>query len=399
MPPTRVASTSHAVGQAPGGDDHRRHGRDEQQLDDAGLGERQVGARPRTAGGTATLLLIGPPGRRAATWRTGPEQGGEVHPAEPTAPRAGWSQAGVTRLRGRPPPRCRTIAGDGSAAGRCPHGSRPRPTARLAGDHGGRLVALVVAGAAVRLTGSGLGLPEVADLLGRPRRGARSPPPGDRVRQPGVHRGRCRWRWRRSRSAPSCAAPDAATCAGSGSARSAASLAEIVLGGVMVRHRLEPGLRDGPLPAVDGDRARRRRPGTTGPALPDGAPRRPAVGPRPGPGRPADRRHGGRHAGRRDGRHRRRGPTAAPTPPTGGSPGGSSTCTGSPRSTARWPCSRSPWSQPPGGSCAPRQRPAEARRRLQQLVEALAVQVADRLHPVLQRCAGACWWRSTSWAR
>ena len=67
-PPTSVASTSHEAGNAAGRQDHRRHGGDEQQLDDARLGQRDVRpdrpAQPATRAASArrSTVASGAPG-------------------------------------------------------------------------------------------------------------------------------------------------------------------------------------------------------------------------------------------------------------------------------------------------------------------------------------------------
>ena len=49
VPPTSVATTRPNEGRPPGRHDHGRDGRDQQQLDDPGLGERHVGRKVRPA--------------------------------------------------------------------------------------------------------------------------------------------------------------------------------------------------------------------------------------------------------------------------------------------------------------------------------------------------------------
>ena len=140
-----VAHDQPADGHAPCGHDHRRHGGDEQQLDDAGLGERHVRthACPSATSGGAR------PRRHSTT-----DRGSDSSRRAPQMPRRG------TR-------RTRPCCIDARAA----PASRPRPTGAS------RCVALlalgviIVTGGAVRLTGSGLGCPDWPTCTHEPPRG------------------------------------------------------------------------------------------------------------------------------------------------------------------------------------------------------------------------------------
>ena len=117
----------------------------------------------------------------------------------------------------------------------------PAPRARLRRVVGaGRSSTLIViSGAAVRLTGSGLGCPEwprcngtSVDAVRRPRL--------HRVRQPADHDAGLDRRGRSASSSRCCAGPTAATSRSSARCWSAASLAQAVLGGITVLTGLNP---------------------------------------------------------------------------------------------------------------------------------------------------------------
>ena len=131
VPPSTVQAMSHSEGQALLGDDHRRHGGDEEQLDDPRLRERDVPHDPGTGrvhDGGHDRERLGP---SPAGWRTGPVRslGLDVRPASPPACASGVSRSTPART-----------------------GRSPRSALVALG-------AIIVSGAAVRLTGSGMGCP------------------------------------------------------------------------------------------------------------------------------------------------------------------------------------------------------------------------------------------------
>ena len=217
---------------------------------------------------------------------------------------------------------------------------------------GSRLVALwslvfiVVTGAAVRLTGSGLGCTRLADLRGRPGGRAARVPRHGRVREPHDHRagvgGGDRWRC----SARCAGCPAGATSRGSSLGLVAGVIGQIVLGGLVVHVRPEPVAGPGPLrrcrwcwcstPSSSHHRA----------GLPDdGRPVRPVVEPTAAAARPAPGRPGGGRAAHRHGGHRRRPARRAERRPGRAAAAGRRSTT-RPASTASrcWSSWPSPWS-------------------------------------------------------